>query len=223
MTTLSRGAAVCAAVILAVGGISGAVARPVSYPDAWTLQIFNEARRHAALAHYTFTPKTALGLRIEDRLYAEHTFFGVQANHLIRRWNAPGSQANIYLKTALGAADGEFNTGEGSTRAAGLARIDADWENRRVFVSAGYGGYAVEGQAFRELTGRLGIAPYVADFGSLHTWAMVQIDHRPDALEAQGAETLTITPLLRFFKGPALLEVGYSTNDEALLNFTYRF
>ncbi|MEO1658651.1 MAG: hypothetical protein AAFR65_13125 [Pseudomonadota bacterium] len=223
MTTLFRRATAAAAVLLAMGGMIGAHARPVSYPDAWTLQLFNEARRNAALAHYTFTPRTALGLRVEDRLYADHTFVGVQANHLLRRWNAPGSQANLYLKTALGAADGAFNAGSNETSAAGFARVDADWENRRLFVSGGYGAYAVEGQAFRELTGRIGIAPYVAEYGSLHTWAMIQIDHRPDALEAQGAEIFTVTPLLRFFKGPALLEVGYSTNDEALVNFTYRF
>ncbi|MEO1042603.1 MAG: hypothetical protein AAFX52_09945 [Pseudomonadota bacterium] len=223
MTTPFRGVTAGVAVLLACSGLTGADARPVSYPEAWTLQLFNEARRNAALAHYTFSPKTAVGVRIEDRLYAEHTFVGVQANHLIRRWNAPGSQANLYLKTALGAADGEFNVGSNETRAAGLARIDADWENRRLFLSSGYGAYIVEGQAFRELTGRIGLAPYVAEYGSLHTWAMIQIDHRPDALESQGAETFTVTPLLRFFKGPALLEVGYSTNDEALMNFTYRF
>jgi len=223
MTTLFRGVAATLAALLAMGGITEAIARPVSYPQAWTLQVFNEARRNAILAHYTLTPKTAVGLRIEDRLYAEHRFVGVQANHLVRRWNAPGSQANLYLKSALGAADGAFNTGENETRAAGFTRVDADWENRRLFVSAGYGGYAVEGQAFRELTGRVGLAPYVADFGAVHTWAMIQFDHRPDALESQGADTFTVTPMLRFFKGPALLEVGYSSNDEALFNLTYRF
>jgi hypothetical protein len=48
---------------------------------------------------------------------------------------------------------------------------------------------------------------------------MVEIDRR-EHLE----ETTTVTPLIRFFKGPALLELGYNLNDsKPLLNFTYRF
>jgi hypothetical protein len=37
-------------------------------------------------------------------------------------------------------------------------------------------------------------------------------------------ERTSVTPLLRFFKGPALLEVGYNLSDPSpLFNFTYRF
>ena len=41
--------------------------------------------------------------------------------------------------------------------------------------------------------------------------------------ERRGADTLTVTPLVRLFKGPVLLEAGYSSNDEPLFNLTYRF
>ena len=202
---------------------TAAAARPVSYPEAWTVQTFNEAERNALLVHYTTTPKTAYGLRIEDRGYDDHVFYGAQHNRLLRRWNAPDSQANLYLKLGAGAASGEFNAGHDETRVAGFARIAADWENRHLFFSGAAGAYAVEGSLQTEQSARIGVAPYAAEFGALHTWVMVQVDHRPDADEALGAKALTVTPLLRFFKGPALLEVGYSSNDEPLFNFTYRF
>jgi hypothetical protein len=66
---------------------------------------------------------------------------------------------------------------------------------------------------------RVGWAPYEGDTGSLHTWLMVEIDHRE-----QIKEDTTVTPLVRFFKGAALLELGYNLTDPSpLINFTYRF
>ena len=201
-----------------------AQARPVSYPDAWTAQTFNEATRNAALVHYTLDTDTALGLRVEDRGYDDHVFVGFQANRLLKRWNAPDSQANLYLKAGAGLARGRFNVAsEDQARAAGFAEIAADWEDRRLFVSGAVRAYAAEGVARTEQSARLGVAPYVAEFGAIHTWAMVQIDHRPQAPTAGGAEAFTVTPLVRLFKGPVLLEAGYSTNDEPLFHLTYRF
>lgn len=216
--------AACAALVLGSWMAAGH-ARPVSYPEAWTLQTFNEARRSAVLAHITTTPFASYGVRIEQRRYADHVFQGLQHNRLLRRWNAPGSQANLYVKLGAGLALGDFNTPatDDTGRGAGFVQVAADWENRRVFVSGASGVYAAEGMAMSETSARVGVAPYVAEFGALHTWLMLQVDHRPQALNEQGMETLTVTPLVRFFKGPVLAELGWSSNDEALVNFTYRF
>jgi hypothetical protein len=66
---------------------------------------------------------------------------------------------------------------------------------------------------------RAGVAPYVANFGALHTWIMVQVENNPKA-----DNPVTVTPLLRFFRGPLLVEIGYTLEDErALFNWTYRF
>ena len=96
----------------------------------------------------------------------------------------------------------------------------ADWETRRWFVS--YKARAFEAgdlDAGVMQAARVGVAPYVAGFGDLHSWIMVEVDHRPDSDDPVG-----VTPLVRFFKGPALLEVGWSvTDDQPLANFTYRF
>lgn len=66
---------------------------------------------------------------------------------------------------------------------------------------------------------RVGWAPYEGDTGALHTWLMLEVDHRKHM-----DERTSVTPLLRFFKGPALLELGYNLIDSSpLVNFTYRF
>ena len=66
---------------------------------------------------------------------------------------------------------------------------------------------------------QIGVAPYIGEYGDLHTWLMLEIDHRPS-----DPDSITATPLVRFFKGPLLVEAGYNlTVNQPLVNFTYRF
>ena len=96
----------------------------------------------------------------------------------------------------------------------------ADWETRSLFV--GYRNrYLDAGHHARQFmqTLRAGFAPYEGDSGDLHTWLMVEIDHLPS-----NPNSVTATPLVRFFKGPLLIEAGYNlTVNQPLFNFTYRF
>ena len=66
---------------------------------------------------------------------------------------------------------------------------------------------------------RVGVAPYVAGYGNLHTWLMLQVTHTP---EFEGDEVIA-TPLVRFFKGANLAEFGVSSNKRFLFNFIARF
>jgi hypothetical protein len=167
-------------------------------------------------AHYSPTVTDSIGLYVEQNWDMDTRFTGLQYNRLVRRWNAPQSQGNLYLKLGAGAAD-PFAGGD--TDLGSFAGVAADWETRRVFVS-----YEVRARDFGpdesvSHAARLGIAPYVAEFGDLHTWAMVQVENHPDA-----EDPVSVTPLLRFFKGPLLVEAGYTLEEEEfLLNWTWRF
>jgi hypothetical protein len=58
----------------------------------------------------------------------------------------------------------------------------------------------------------------VAGYGDLHTWAMVQVENHPEA-----DNPVHVTPLLRLFTGPVLVEAGYTLEeDRFLLNWIYR-
>ena len=66
----------------------------------------------------------------------------------------------------------------------------ADWETRSLF--AGYRSRYLDAGRFGDQfsqAARLGFAPYVGDTGDLHTWLMLEIDHRPE-----GEDTVTTTP-----------------------------
>ncbi|MFN3610186.1 MAG: hypothetical protein ACK4Y9_14085 [Hyphomonas sp.] len=192
-----------------------ASARPVSYAGGWTVMQDNNGMYSSLLVHYSPTATDSIGLLVEQNWSMDATFTGLQYTRLAKRWNAPQSQGNLYLNLGAGSADAF----DGGQKAAGFAGLSADWETRRVFVS-----YDVRARDYGfdqsiSHAARAGVAPYVAGFGDLHTWAMLQVENHPEA-----DNPVQITPLLRFFKGPLLLEAGYTLEeDRFLLNWIYRF
>ena len=94
----------------------------------------------------------------------------------------------------------------------------ADWEDRRFYTAYGNEYEVIDGDGEFTQMGRVGIAPYIGGAGDLHTWLIVQADHRPE-----NHKPIEITPLVRLFKGTNLIEVGYSTQNNFLLNYTHQF
>lgn len=210
---------VVAVAALIIGASHAAHARPVSYEGGWTVLEETDRQSTSLLVHYTATPKLSIGLRSEWDRKQDYVLNGVQATYLVKRWFGENYQANVYAFGGAGAATG-IDTRAGITRPAGFVGILADWETRSLFAS--YRARAIEaGDADASFmqAGRVGFAPYEGDTGDLHTWLMVEIDHRPE-----NADPIGVTPLVRFFKGAALFEAGWSiTDNEPLINFTYRF
>ena len=200
-----------------------AEARPVSYPEGWTLMLRNDVNQNSGLIHYTLDTEHSLGLRLRYDRGGDFVFTGAQINRLVKRWNKVDSQANIYGHVAIGQVSDNLDGGELRLKRESDAGLflgaSADWETRRYFVSAAAehwdNGRFGEFSAFH---GRLGLAPYVANTGAIHTWFMVEGLHRPES-----RDNLSVTALLRFFKGPSLLEVGVDDTGEPLLNYIHRF
>jgi len=175
----------------------------------------NNGMYSSLLVHYSPTATDSLGLLAEQNWSMDATFTGLQYTRLAKRWNAPQSQGNLYIKLGAGAADAF----DGGQKVAGFAGLSADWETRRLFVS-----YDVRARDYGfdqsvSHAARIGVAPYVAEFGKLHTWAMLQVENHPEA-----DNPVQVTPLLRLFEGPLLVEAGYTLEeDRFLLNWIYRF
>lgn len=207
--------------ILAVAALAGGLSipaegRPVSYPGGWT--VMQEANGDFASLHVHYSPtfQDSIGVYAENNWAVDTRFVGVQYNRLVRRWNAPQSQANLYFKAAGGLAE-PFEGG--GAEPGGFVGIAADWETRRWFL--GYEGRAFSygDDQFARQNARVGVAPYIGDYGDLHTWLMVQVEHRPES-----DTPLALTGLVRFFYGTQLLEVGYTPETEAVMfNTIIRF
>lgn len=193
---------------------SAVFARPVSYPGGVTLMQTNEASVHGLHLHYSPTFRYSIGYKAEYWEKEDLQFHGLQFNYLVKRWNAPASQANLYFKSGVGQAS--VNEVRDIAAFSGIAM---DWEDRRYFISYENRFFSAEGidQLFTQKT-RAGIAPYIGDYGDLHTWVMLQVDHEPE-----GDSPITVTPLLRFFKNEYLAEIGINDDGEGLFNLIVRF
>jgi hypothetical protein len=194
------------------------VARPVSYPGGYTIMQKHNADFTSLHAHYSPTARYSIGMRSEYWRTGDHWLTSVAVNNLLKRWNLPEAQANLYLQSGIGVAYSDSGERDPS-EPLGYTGLSSDWENRRFFfqyrfrlIEAGY----IDRRAFQQ--GRVGVAPYVGDYGDLHTWIMLQVDHMPGT-----DETIRLTPLIRFFKDVYMWEVGVSNRGDVLFNSTIRF
>jgi hypothetical protein len=198
---------------------SAVTARPVSYTGGWTIIEESDRQASSALVHYTPAPSWSIGLRTEVNRDNDYAIYSVHPTFLAKRWFGKDYQGNLYFHGGIGVASG-VDGNPLSNETAVYGGIMADWETRTLF--AGYRSRYLDAGHFGDQfmhAARVGYAPYEGDSGDLHTWLMLEIDHRPE-----DDDPITATPLVRLFKGPLLLEMGYNlTVNQPLLNFTYRF
>ncbi|MAH04680.1 MAG: hypothetical protein CL561_03880 [Alphaproteobacteria bacterium] len=194
-------------------------ARPVSYPGGWTVMSMNNGEVNSAHIHYSPTAKTSVGYKFEYWRDKDFTLNAVQMNNLLKRWNEKDSQANLYLKSGIGVAHSNADDTDGETSGAGFTGMAADWENRRFFISY-ENRYTEAGDIddFYQQSARVGVTPYIGDYGDLHTWLMLDVQHSPE-----NEDHFTVTPLVRFFKGVHLLEAGMNNHGEVLFNYVFRY
>jgi len=204
-------------ILVIIVSLSGTVhARPVSYPGGWTFMQKSNGSYSSIHAHYSPTASDSIGMYIERNWQEDITFTGVQYNRLVKRWNGRKSQANFYVKAGVGQAQ---PFGKNGAQIAGFTELAMDWETRRWFTE-----YKIRATDYADNqsihhSGRLGIAPYIGNYGDLHTWLMVQVENHPES-----NKPTTTTPLVRLFKGVQMLELGYTIeHEEWLANWIVRF
>lgn len=198
---------------------SAATARPVSYPGGVTVQTMTMYDMSSLNVHYTTDKFNSVGYLGEYWSDEDWQFNGISWNHIVKRWNMPNSQANFYIKSGAGLAHSDYKAFDNKNEAAAFTGIALDAEDRRFMVmyeNRAY--YAGDIDKFYEQSAMFGVAPYIGEYGDLHTWFMFGIDHKPKA-----DDPIVITPMIRLFKGSNLVEAGVSDNGRAMINYTHRF
>lgn len=197
-----------------------ACARSVSYKDGWTFITTNDADSDSAYVHYSPAADYSIGIKGEyfrDRKYVVNTG---QLNVLVKRWNMPGWQANAYVKAGAGGAVTADSAKNVRGAPALMAAFAADWETRRYYLSYEAQVLYAGDIDFRcTQKGRIGIAPYVAEYGDIHTWLMAEVKYEP----TRKTEQFMVTPLVRFFTGTILAEVGADYKGNVMANWTIYF
>lgn len=195
--------------------VGPALAKPLSYVDGTMVMQENDETGNTLTVNYTFNPHFALALYAKRDIGGEEFYtIGPQLNALIKRWNLPEGQGNIFAMSGAGVSRQGSNS-----QPAVWAGFLADYETRRVFLSyeprLTHSG-DIE-TAFWQRA-QVGFAPYLANYDHLNTWLVLRFDHHP-AKEGH----FVVTPMLRFFYKTIWLEAGYSSNNHLMLNWVKQF
>ena len=175
----------------------------------------NDETGHTVSIDYTFDPRFALGLYSKYEINQDEFWMtGPQLNTLLKRWNVPDGQGNIFAMPGGGVA----RQGSRSEPAAWLTLL-GDYETRRLFFS-----YESRFMYARDIEKSVwqrayaGFAPYLADYEQLNTWLLLRADHHPAK-----NDHFVVTPVIRFFYKTIWLEAGYSSNNHVMVNWTVQF
>jgi len=195
---------------------SPAQAKPLSYVGGTMVMQENDETGHTLSIDYTFDPHFALGLYSKYEINQPHEFWmaGPQLNILLKRWNLPEGQGNIFLMPGAG----EARQGARNEPAAWVTLL-GDYETRRLFFS-----YETRFMSARDIEKSVwqrtyaGFAPYLADYDQLNTWLLIRLDHHPAK-----NDHFVVTPVIRFFYKTIWLEAGYSSNNHVMVNWTVQF
>ena len=211
--------------LLALAAASAALAphdagaRPVTYPGGNMAMLEYRDETSMAETMRTVTPKLAIGWHDEWDDESDWQFHGPMLAGLAKRWNNPDSQGNIFWMTGAGVAFDDVASSGGAAKPAAYAGVEADWENRRFYTQYQARGFWAEDidKTFAQRA-RIGVAPYVAEAGALHTWAILQVDYEPE-----DDHPVSVTPVIRLFRGTLLAEAGVSLNGDGFASFMFYF
>lgn len=190
-------------------------AHPVSFQGAVSLMSYNKEKDNELLLTYSFTRYLAVGLDYYKMENVEYTI--PRLNFLAKRWNNEDSQGNVYLSAGYG-TDRSFEEIKGVT----LASVEADWESRKYYTSVQYNKFfrqnsdTVSRADYEHIKGRLGVAPYLAEFNELNTWLIVQFDKVND-------KPIETTQFIRLFYKNVLIELGASIGGGWAFNYMVHF
>ena len=180
---------------------SGVESRPISHAGGYTLSARSDSLRDGLYLHYSPSPRYSLGIEAVNDKVSEEEYAWFRLAWLLHRKNTSRSQRNLYLHS------GFSHTGF-------FYGVTADWETRRLFVGLGYRKTVRE---YEEKYLQLGFAPYLGDYGQLHSWLMMKI--RQDTVRDRWVPH----PVLKMFRGNTLMEIGYGDGPGWDLLLTYLF
>ena len=198
------------ALLLALALPGLAAAKPIAFADGWTVMAeygtntMREAQVFYAPAYWWSGGLAATKLIADDKSF-EREMAGVQANYLVKRWNLPAAQGNVFAWAGLASARGYDTGGTFSGVATARYGAQADYETRRIYMSAKTDWSQSSRFTHGVSTVQLGVAPFEHDYEDLAVWFVVQARRYTGGILPNETEVI---PMLRLFKGNFWIEGG---------------
>lgn len=210
------------ALVLALAPASNAIAKPIAFRGGtsamyeWGAGTMQEAQLFYAPSHRWSLGPGWVRFEDEDGTFSREIAY-VRSNHLLKRWNLPGAQANVFGWGGLGAARVR---GEDDAEFAQHAGLQLDYETLRFYSSLKTDWQHASGTLAHRIDSlQLGVAPYPHAYDGVATWVLLQARTYTGGLY-DGVEAAA---LLRLFRGPVWVEAGVTADGalQAMFMFNY--
>lgn len=192
-------------------------AAPMGFKDSWmTMGDFSKTYREVT-ANFALTPRDAIGItsvymQTDDQSKSQ-TNNELTYTRLIKRWNMPNAQANIWFIGGVGETRGNFFNGSKATLSPGM---QADYETTRLYASANARIYVADGITNNIVSARTGFSFYEANYDETQPWLIVET--RRMSMVSNAYE---VTPMLRLIHNRFFVEAGANLDGQPRLNFMY--
>lgn len=167
--------------------------------------------------NYALTPRDAVGfsatwMRSDDRTVVRE-LDELAYTRLLKRWNRPHAQANVWFIGGVGALHRD-----GRTRAMASPGIQVDYETTRIYLAGTHRLYRARGVNHDFTSLRAGFSFYEAQYEETQPWLILEARRMHDL-----SERTEITPMLRLINKNFFIEAGVNNMRQARFNFMYIF
>lgn len=196
-----------------------ALCGPMGFKDSWMAMGDLSPNWQEVFVNYALTPRDAVGastlsMRSDDGTLTRRAN-EVVYTRLLRRWNMPDAQANIWLLAGVGSVTGNNFAGAKALASPGL---QVDYETTRFYISAAARLYRAEALNHDYASARIGFSFYEVDYDQVQPWLVLE------ARRMQGLSGKTeLTPMLRLIHNRYFVELGINTDSQVRANFMYTF
>ena len=196
-----------------------ALCGPMGFKESWMTMGDVSPNWQEVLVNYALTARDAAGasalvMRSDDgtktRRFTEATY-----TRLVRRWNMPESQANIWFISGVGNITGNDFSGSKTMASPG---IQVDCETTRIYVAATARLYRAQGLNHDFASARAGFSFYEVDYDQTQPWFILEV-RRMRGL----TDKTEVTPMLRLIHNRYFVELGVNNASQARMNFMYIF
>ena len=200
--------------------LAGAPARalPMGSVDTWMVMGDFAARSRDLAVNYAVTPRDAFGAAVGrwrtkpagGALLRE--VGGLTYTRLVKRWNLPDAQANLWAVGTLGS----LRSGSSQSETLWSPSVMADYETTRVYVSGGL--KTQRSASVRQDTAyaRAGFSFYEVDYEEIQPWLVVEAKRQRDVV----FKTETAA-WLRLIHKRYFVELGADDEGRVRFNFMY--
>ena len=196
-----------------------ALCGPMGFKESWMSMGDVSPNWQEVFVNYAITARDAAGasalvMRSDDETKTRQ-FTEAIYTRLVRRWNMPESQANIWFIGGVGNITGNDFSGSKTMASPG---IQVDYETTRIYVSATSRLYRAQGLNHDFASVRTGFSFYEVDYDQTQPWFILEV-RRMRGL----TDKTEVTPMLRLIHNRYFVELGVNNASQARMNFMYIF